>query len=168
MFRAHSTSYPTGGLQSFRFTIPYAAAYCPPMTYIKLRAYYILFQTLIQDSTRLRVQIGFKPVTVQTPSKFEAFFADFSRKTRVERRSPHSRSEFSMGERKLLHCEAMIPPLEGACTETQAVPFPAYKSIIRIRLILLKPIFQSIQSVKYHSSELFSNRSIQFQERSSL
>ena len=61
LFRAHSTSYPTGGLQSFRFTIPYAAAYCPPMTYIKLRAYYILFQTLIQDSTRLRVQIGFKP-----------------------------------------------------------------------------------------------------------
>ena len=32
MFRAHSTSYPTGGLQSIRFTIPYATAYCPPMT----------------------------------------------------------------------------------------------------------------------------------------
>ncbi|MDO5485665.1 MAG: hypothetical protein Q4F51_05050, partial [Sarcina sp.] len=41
-------------------------------------------------------------VTVQTGSKLEAFFAAFSRKTRVERRSPHSRSEFSMGERKLL------------------------------------------------------------------
>ena len=32
MFRAHPASYPTGGLQSFRFTIPYATAYCPPMT----------------------------------------------------------------------------------------------------------------------------------------
>ena len=30
------------------------------------------------------------------------FCAIFSAKTRVERRSPHSRSEFSMGERKLL------------------------------------------------------------------
>ena len=57
-------------------------------------------------------------VTVQPPSKLEAFFAGFSRKNRVERRSPHSRSEFSMGERKLLHCEAMIPPLEGACSVT--------------------------------------------------
>ena len=36
LFRAHSTSYPTGGLQSFRFTIPYAAAYCPPMTNIQI------------------------------------------------------------------------------------------------------------------------------------
>ena len=36
LFRAHSTSYPTGGLQSFRFTIPYATAYCPPMTNILL------------------------------------------------------------------------------------------------------------------------------------
>ena len=35
LFRAHSTSYPTGGLQSFRFTIPYATAYCPPMTDIR-------------------------------------------------------------------------------------------------------------------------------------
>ena len=55
-------------------------------------------------------------VTVQTGSKLEAFFAAFSRKTRVERRSPHSRSEFSMGERKLLHCKAMIPPFEGRVT----------------------------------------------------
>jgi hypothetical protein len=35
LFRAHSTSYPTGGLQSFRFTIPYATAYRPPMTNIQ-------------------------------------------------------------------------------------------------------------------------------------
>ena len=35
-FRAHPTSYPTGSLQSTCFTIPYATAYCPPMTDIDL------------------------------------------------------------------------------------------------------------------------------------
>ena len=35
LFRAHPASYPTGGLQSFHFTIPYATAYCPPMTDIQ-------------------------------------------------------------------------------------------------------------------------------------
>ena len=32
LFRAHSTSYLTGGLQSYSPAIPYATAYCPPMT----------------------------------------------------------------------------------------------------------------------------------------
>ena len=41
-------------------------------------------------------------VTVQPLSNSRRFCAIFSAKTRVERRSPHSRSEFSMGERKLL------------------------------------------------------------------
>ena len=41
-------------------------------------------------------------VTVQPPSNSRRFCAIFSAKTRVERRSLHSRSEFSMGERKLL------------------------------------------------------------------
>ena len=71
-------------------------------------------------------------VTVQTGSKLEAFFAAFSRKTRVERRSPHSRSEFSMGERKLLHCEAMIPPLEGACTVTTIPSTPVHPPALDI------------------------------------
>ena len=49
MFRAHSTSYLTGGLQSQCFTIPYATAYCPPMTGYRLEALYHyshLFQVL--------------------------------------------------------------------------------------------------------------------------
>ncbi len=40
LFRAHPASSPTGGLQSLRFTIPYAAAYCPPMTVMGLWGYY--------------------------------------------------------------------------------------------------------------------------------
>ena len=53
------------------------------------------FQTLV-------LVIQCYTVTVRPPSNSRRFLAILSAKTRVERRSPHSRSEFSMGERKLL------------------------------------------------------------------
>ena len=48
MFRAHPTSYPTGGLQSQCFTIPYATAYCPPMTDLQL---FIVYTNIMNIST---------------------------------------------------------------------------------------------------------------------
>ena len=43
-----------------------------------------------------------RPVTVQTHLNSRCFCVVSNAKTRVKRRSPHSRSEFGMGERKLL------------------------------------------------------------------
>ncbi len=55
-------------------------------------------------------------VTVQTGSKLEAFFAAFSRKTRVQRRTGQAK-RIGIAVRK----RYMSTPFEGAWTVTQSV-----------------------------------------------
>ncbi len=57
-------------------------------------------------------------VTVQTGSKLEAFFAAFSRKTRVLRRAVHAK-RIGIAARK----RYMSTPFEGAWTVTQRLVF---------------------------------------------
>ena len=73
-------------------------------------------------------------ITVQTGSKLEAFFAAFSRKTRVQRRTAYAK-RIGIAVRK----RYMSTPFEGAWTVTQSVK-------VTRKTVLNNPMFRSCGS----------------------